>query len=128
MEQNNDLSEKIKFAQKLLSEIGNEAEKRVNYVVEKEKAWNELQKKLEENWNKQKQKIKLDVGGKIFTTSKDTLLKFKDTYFSALLGSGNWRPDEDGTIICFLTIKELTLLTETQLSSIELLIICEQEN
>lgn len=40
-------------------------------------------------------KIKLNVGGKIFTTSKTTLLSVPGSYFHALLSSGKWLPDED---------------------------------
>lgn len=70
-------------------------EKRLKDLEEKEKKWYELQKKLEENSKKAKQKIKLDIGGKIFTTSKDTLLRLKDSYFYAMLCSGVWKPEED---------------------------------
>jgi hypothetical protein len=44
-----------------------------------------------------KNKIKLDVGGQLFTTSKETLLKFEGSFFFAMLSSGRWEPDEDGT-------------------------------
>ncbi len=43
-----------------------------------------------------KSKIKLDVGGQSFTASKETFLKFKDSFFFAMLSSGCWEPDEDG--------------------------------
>jgi len=42
-------------------------------------------------------KIKLDIGGKIFSTSKSTLMAFEGSYFHAMLSSGHWQPDEDGT-------------------------------
>jgi len=38
----------------------------------------------------------LDVGGRIFSTSKTSLLSLKGTYFESLLSSGKWEPDEDG--------------------------------
>jgi hypothetical protein len=44
-----------------------------------------------------KHKIKLDVGGRHFATSKETLLKFEGSFFFAMLSSGLWEPDEDGT-------------------------------
>merc|ERR1712060_250080 len=40
--------------------------------------------------------VKLDVGGRIFTTSRCTLLTWEGTYFHAMLSSGKWEPDEDG--------------------------------
>ena len=47
---------------------------------------------------KANEKIKLDVGGKIFATSKETLLRWPNTYFHGLLVSGNWKPDGDGNV------------------------------
>lgn len=43
-----------------------------------------------------KSKIKLDVGGQLFTASKETFLKFEGSFFFAMLSSGRWEPDEDG--------------------------------
>jgi hypothetical protein len=48
-------------------------------------------------------RIKIDVGGQLFTASKetfwksDTFLKLEDSFFFAMLSSGRWEPDEDGT-------------------------------
>jgi len=55
-----------------------------------------LRKRQKDNLTKGKQIIKLNVGGKIFTTSKSTLLSIKDTYFYSLVSSGKWKPEEDG--------------------------------
>lgn len=44
-----------------------------------------------------KQKIVLDVGGTRFATSKSSLLRFPGTYFTGLLGSGKWKPEDDGS-------------------------------
>ena len=35
--------------------------------------------------------------GQRFETSKVNLLRFENTYFTGLLGSGNWKPDADGS-------------------------------
>ena len=51
---------------------------------------------MNSNAQKAKQKIRLEVGGQIFVTSKSTLLSVEGTYFYALLSSGKWEPDEDG--------------------------------
>ncbi|KAF0983699.1 hypothetical protein FDP41_007614 [Naegleria fowleri] len=53
-------------------------------------------KLMEENAKKARDVIKLDVGGKIFKTSKETLLSRKDTFFYAMISSGKWLPDEEG--------------------------------
>lgn len=42
-------------------------------------------------------RIVLDVGGERFTTSKSTLLRAEDSFFTAMLASGFWQPCEDGT-------------------------------
>src|SRR4051794_40995666 len=41
--------------------------------------------------------IKLDVGGQTFATSKTTLLAHENSFFYAMLSSGDWQPDEDGS-------------------------------
>eukprot|EP01006_Ploeotia_vitrea_P047059 TRINITY_DN67088_c3_g1_i1.p2 TRINITY_DN67088_c3_g1~~TRINITY_DN67088_c3_g1_i1.p2 ORF type:complete len:317 (+),score=45.51 TRINITY_DN67088_c3_g1_i1:54-1004(+) len=40
-------------------------------------------------------KVSLDVGGTVFTTTEDTLLKQRDSFFGAMLSSGQWLPDEN---------------------------------
>eukprot|EP01006_Ploeotia_vitrea_P000712 TRINITY_DN103523_c0_g1_i1.p1 TRINITY_DN103523_c0_g1~~TRINITY_DN103523_c0_g1_i1.p1 ORF type:complete len:337 (-),score=28.53 TRINITY_DN103523_c0_g1_i1:103-1113(-) len=40
-------------------------------------------------------KIKLNVGGKLFITTSETLVREQDTFFTAML-NGPWKPDEDG--------------------------------
>ncbi|KAF0690847.1 Aste57867_17807 [Aphanomyces stellatus] len=37
--------------------------------------------------------VSLDVGGTLFRASKEHLLRFKDSYFHALLESGHWHPN-----------------------------------
>jgi len=71
-------------------------EERLKLLEEKEEHFEKLQEKMRENSEKAKTKIKMDVGGKIFSTSKTTLLQREGTYFHVLLGSDCWKPDEDG--------------------------------
>ena len=52
---------------------------------------------IEENISMSRERIKLDVGGTIFITTRSTLLKNKNSYFYAMLASGSWLPDEEGT-------------------------------
>ena len=54
----------------------------------------------------------LDVGGKRFATARTTLLKHPDTYFSALLGSGKWAPDADGSYFIDRSPKQFELILE----------------
>jgi len=53
----------------------------------------EITKRLE----KVAQRIVLDVGGQRFATSRETLLRIPDTYFTALLGHDQWLPEADGS-------------------------------
>jgi len=55
-----------------------------------------MERKVQENISKAKNIVRLEVGGKIFSTSKSTLIKFEGSYFSAMLGNGNWQPEENG--------------------------------
>eukprot|EP01130_Rhizamoeba_saxonica_P002007 TRINITY_DN11818_c0_g1_i1.p1 TRINITY_DN11818_c0_g1~~TRINITY_DN11818_c0_g1_i1.p1 ORF type:complete len:324 (-),score=54.68 TRINITY_DN11818_c0_g1_i1:109-1080(-) len=51
---------------------------------------------LDQEIDKAKYKVKLNVGGQIFVTSKTTLTKDKNSYFYGMISSNNWQPDEDG--------------------------------
>ncbi|OQR93979.1 hypothetical protein THRCLA_08290 [Thraustotheca clavata] len=61
----------------------------------KEKQWQDLEMRLQLNAKSAANIITLDVGGTIFRTSKETLLRLDGTYFQAMLGSGCWQPDTD---------------------------------
>eukprot|EP00931_Biecheleriopsis_adriatica_P030082 TRINITY_DN17750_c0_g2_i1.p1 TRINITY_DN17750_c0_g2~~TRINITY_DN17750_c0_g2_i1.p1 ORF type:complete len:332 (+),score=79.77 TRINITY_DN17750_c0_g2_i1:81-1076(+) len=78
-----------------LTEVGKEIEERMKLVKEREDKLAEVEAKMAENAAAAKDKVKLDVGGRIFSTAKSTLLKFEGTYFHALLSSGEFQP-EDG--------------------------------
>jgi hypothetical protein len=79
--------------------VNKSIEERLKILEEKEKNINLLEEKMRQSAEKAKQKIKFDVGGKIFSTSKTTLLQHQGTYFYALLGSDHWKPDKDGKIM-----------------------------
>ncbi len=96
-------SEIIKHELSILGKAANrivsaskQVEDRIFILEEKEKAWAKLEATMTINAQKAKEKIRLDIGGKTFTTTKSTLLQIKDTYFYAMLASGKWQPDEDG--------------------------------
>jgi len=72
-------------------------EKRIKVLEEKEKHWKLLEEKLDSNISIAANKITLDVGGKRFAVSKSTLLACGDSFFAAMLSSGKWKPDADGT-------------------------------
>ncbi|KAH9110529.1 hypothetical protein LEN26_013706 [Aphanomyces euteiches] len=63
-------------------------------ALEKKMAqWKEIENQIQANIANSPNIITLDVGGTIFKTSKETLLRFEGSYFHALLGSGQWKPD-----------------------------------
>eukprot|EP01006_Ploeotia_vitrea_P048095 TRINITY_DN67197_c2_g1_i1.p1 TRINITY_DN67197_c2_g1~~TRINITY_DN67197_c2_g1_i1.p1 ORF type:complete len:299 (-),score=15.38 TRINITY_DN67197_c2_g1_i1:65-961(-) len=39
-------------------------------------------------------RVSLDIGGTLFNTTKETLLKSTDSFFSAMLSSSTWQPDQ----------------------------------
>eukprot|EP00026_Physarum_polycephalum_P005143 Phypoly_transcript_05172.p1 GENE.Phypoly_transcript_05172~~Phypoly_transcript_05172.p1 ORF type:complete len:365 (+),score=43.73 Phypoly_transcript_05172:909-2003(+) len=70
------------------------------------------EEQIEENVKRAKSKIVLDVGGKRFSTSKDTLLSQRDTYFSALLQSGNFKPGDEGSYFVDRSPKYFAIILE----------------
>jgi hypothetical protein len=100
-ETNKDMSEEIQNDLKnLLSKIKNEVEKleiEKKEMIQEQQEFQEIKKKLEKVSSQAKSKIKLNVGGKIFTTSLSTLTMEKNTYFSLMFSENfNTQPDEDG--------------------------------
>ncbi|RHY39875.1 hypothetical protein DYB34_011857 [Aphanomyces astaci] len=71
------------------SQVNAEAETLVMIVA----TWAELEDRVRHNLHNQPNIITLNVGGTTFQTSKDTLLRGGGTYFHALLGSGQWKPE-----------------------------------
>eukprot|EP01111_Echinosteliopsis_oligospora_P015029 TRINITY_DN5808_c0_g1_i5.p1 TRINITY_DN5808_c0_g1~~TRINITY_DN5808_c0_g1_i5.p1 ORF type:complete len:111 (+),score=33.09 TRINITY_DN5808_c0_g1_i5:36-368(+) len=72
-------------------------EERLHELEHKEKKWKELNEIMDKHAEKAKTKVVFDVGGKIFATTKDTLLSQPDTFFTAMMRSGRWCPDADGS-------------------------------
>jgi hypothetical protein len=64
-------------------------------LADKEARWHKLDALMEENIAKAKHKIKLDVGGKCFATSKTSLLRFEGSFFWTMLAGGRWAPNEE---------------------------------
>ena len=108
--------------------LRNNIDHRMNELKLMEASWNEKLELMQKEAGKAKNMIKLDVGGKIFKVSKEVLLGHKDTYFYAMLSSGEFLPDEEGAycidrnpklfpyILDYLRYGtvDLTDLTETQ--------------
>ena len=72
-------------------------EERLLHLQAKEEAWVALQARVQDHVAMAGHKVKLDIGGTIFATTKPFLLSFEHSFFSALLTSGHWLPHPDGT-------------------------------
>eukprot|EP01118_Nematostelium_gracile_P013027 TRINITY_DN4860_c0_g1_i2.p1 TRINITY_DN4860_c0_g1~~TRINITY_DN4860_c0_g1_i2.p1 ORF type:complete len:309 (-),score=89.29 TRINITY_DN4860_c0_g1_i2:4-930(-) len=118
---------------KMLSSLSGDIEDRLSLLREKEKAYTELQERMKENAEKQSKQIYLDIGGKIFSASRETLTSVEGTYFYAMLASNSWKPNERGCyfidrdpthferIMTYLRTKEMKYdgLSEEQLQELE---------
>jgi DNA-binding beta-propeller fold protein YncE len=63
----------------------------------KEQEWANVQLQVQHHVNLSTQKVKLDIGGRLFSVSRSLLLSFEDSFFHAMLSSGRWLPRHDGT-------------------------------
>ena len=95
----NPFREELEGATKSYLKVAAKIEERLKLLEEKEQKLAALEKRMEENAANVKQKVKLDVGGRIFATSKSSLLRFENSFFHAMISSGKWKPDEDGTLL-----------------------------
>ncbi|KAF0690118.1 Aste57867_18512 [Aphanomyces stellatus] len=59
--------------------------------------WKELECLVQSNLAYIPNVVTLDVGWMPFRTTKATLLRVEDTYFTTLLGSGHWKLDVHGS-------------------------------
>jgi len=84
----------VKQIEERVKTLGAQQEARLKVLEEKEKHWQETKKKMKQTAEAAKSQIVLDVGGTKFTTTKETLLKFKNTYFSNMIKCGS--VSEDG--------------------------------
>jgi hypothetical protein len=105
-----------------IKNLSEQLNKKLQQLNEKEAIMEKMQLKINENIEKAKNKIIFDVGGKRFATSKSTLLKFPNSYFYALISSGNWQPDSDGSFFIdrdpkwFATILNLMRYDQIQMN------------
>lgn len=88
-----------------LSTVSSLIAERLQLLDEKDAAWGALELRMQENAKSASDKIKLDVGGRIFATAKANLLRFEGSYFHAMLASGHWKPDSDGAYFIDLNPK-----------------------
>jgi hypothetical protein len=73
-----------------------ETEKKANQAILDKSMKLDETMKLNSKKHSMHDKVTLDVGGRTFSTFKETLMKLESTYFYALLNSGNFNPGPDG--------------------------------
>jgi len=82
---------------KKLGEMVAYVDERIKLLEEKENNFTKVLKRAQDSADAFSNKIALDVGGTKFTTSKSTLLSAKGSFFEAMLSSGHWKPEADGS-------------------------------
>jgi len=99
VEEQDDIDLKILFDSSVdsLMTVSKQIEERLTLLSQKRKEWADLQTQMKENAEKSNSKIILDVGGKRFSTTKQTLIQYEGSYFYAMLSSDHWKPGEDGS-------------------------------
>jgi len=91
------LRERFDGAVKQFTTISKDIDDAMKVLEKKEKMWNETLALMEKHADLAKQKVILDIGGTRFSTTKTTLLGVPNSFFHAMLSSGCWQPDEDGS-------------------------------
>lgn len=75
--------------------VSGAVDERLQQLEAKEAQWEKLKAEVHHQATKSSSRVKLNVGGRAFTASRSTLLRWEGTYFHALLGSGQWEPCGD---------------------------------
>merc|ERR1712137_214539 len=82
--------------EKCLRLMGKQVDEKLKRLAEKESRHNTNVARVTANKSASKKKVRLNVGGCLFTASKETFVRWEGTYFHTLLNSECWNLDEDG--------------------------------
>lgn len=91
----NKLNDLLEKEQQLLA-LSKEVDERLKTIEEKENYFNSMLGRMYRDKSAAESKVSFNVGGRVFTASKDTFLRWDNTYFHALLCNDSWNVDEDG--------------------------------
>eukprot|EP00026_Physarum_polycephalum_P011907 Phypoly_transcript_12155.p1 GENE.Phypoly_transcript_12155~~Phypoly_transcript_12155.p1 ORF type:complete len:331 (+),score=42.69 Phypoly_transcript_12155:133-1125(+) len=108
MENNQELNELATLAKNITLLANNLAIKVSELESRGEKG---KQPEIQDESPRQSRKVVMDVGGKRFTTTRDTLLSVEDTYFTALL-SGHFQAEKDGSYFIDRNPKYFAIILE----------------
>ena len=64
----------------------------------KTQAYQTVREKMRVSIHQKKNKVKFNVGGKIFAIEKRDIMRHEDSLFYYMLCSDTWQPDKDGKI------------------------------
>lgn len=78
-----------------LKELSDKIQKEWKLLKQERNAIDEEKEKMKQMAKLAKSKIVLNVGGKRFEVSKDTLMNRKDSFFYSMLHSDQFPPDEN---------------------------------
>lgn len=78
-------------ATKKMRETIDEMNHKMNELRSMKEDWLKICDEMKVNAAKAESKIVFDVGGQRFATTKETLLRQPDTYFTAMLSSDSWK-------------------------------------
>jgi len=82
--------------EKCLRLLGEQVDQKLKRLAEKENLHNTNLSRVTLNKSAAKKKVRLNVGGCLFTASMETFVRWEGTYFHTLLNSECWDLDEDG--------------------------------
>jgi BTB/POZ domain/NHL repeat len=90
------MCEYIDHSASMLQITHNLVERRIQQIELKEQAWAKVQAHVQYHAALAKEKVKLDIRGLLFSTTRSLLLSFEFSFFNALLSSERWQPRSDG--------------------------------
>lgn len=71
-------------------------EKRLLELEMREEHYSALEARMAVNASRCAERVRLNVGGRMFETMRSHLLRAEGSFFHAMLASGQWTPDEQG--------------------------------
>ena len=89
--------EEVKRLQTQLDEVKAQVKSWEAKVASAKKDYEEMMNSAKQNVEVLESEMIFNVGGKLFLTTKETLMRVKDSYFTSMLESGLWKPRKDGT-------------------------------
>ena len=90
------LKTQLQTATSEIIKVQETVQQQITLLTQLDEEWNNKLKLMEAYAAKVKDTVRIDVGGRIFKTTKETLLSKKYTFFHTMLSSGKFLPDDDG--------------------------------